>query len=144
PNTRNNMLLSLFGGVTLAVGLAFFFEYLDNRIKSPDEMKQHLGVPFLGMVPALFDKAVDSPLISNGVPANFSESFRAVRTNLLFSTAHEGGRSIVITSTGPGEGKTVVAANLAVALAQAGQRVLLVDADMRKPRVHIVFAKPQE
>jgi polysaccharide biosynthesis transport protein len=144
PNTRNNLLLALFGGSTLAVGLAFFFEYMDNRIKSPEEMKQHLGLPFLGMVPALFDSGVDSPLINNGVPNNFSESFRAVRTNLLFSSADEGGRSIVVTSTAPGEGKTVVASNLAMALAQAGQRVLLIDADMRKPRVHLVFEMLQE
>jgi capsular exopolysaccharide synthesis family protein len=105
---------------------------------------KHLGLPFLGMVPALFDKTLENPLISNGVPNNFSESFRNVRTNLLFSSAQEGSRSIVITSTGPGEGKTVVATNLAVALAQAGQRVLLVDADMRKPRVHTVFDRSQE
>ena len=143
PNTRNNLLLALFGGATLAVGLAFFFEYLDNRIKSPDEIKQHLGLPFLGMVPALFDKALENPLISDGVPSNFSESFRNIRTNLLFSSADEGGRSVLITSTGPSEGKTVVATNLAVALAQAGQRVLLMDADMRKSRVHIVFDRSQ-
>ena len=62
----------------------------------------------------------------------------------MFSSAEEGTRSVVITSTGPGEGKTVVATNVAVALAQAGQRVLLIDADMRKPRVHIVFDKPQK
>jgi polysaccharide biosynthesis transport protein len=143
-NTLNNLLLAVFGGATLAIGLAFFFEYLDNRIKSPDELKQHLGLPFLGMVPALFEKTLDSPLINNGVPANFLESFRTVRTNLLFSSAAEGSRTIVVTSTGPGEGKTLVATNLAVALAQAGQRVLLIDADMHKPRVHIVFGTPQE
>jgi uncharacterized protein involved in exopolysaccharide biosynthesis len=143
PNTRNNLLLALFGGATLAVGLAFFFEYLDNRIKSPDEIKQYLGLPFLGMVPALFGTAIENPLISQRTPSNFSESFRNVRTNLLFSSAEEGGRSVVVTSTGPSEGKTVVAANLAVALAQAGQRVLLVDADMRKPRVHTVFDRAQ-
>jgi capsular exopolysaccharide synthesis family protein len=107
-------------------------------------VKQHLGLPFLGMVPALFDKTIENPLINNGVPSNFSESFRAMRTNMLFSSADEGSRSVVVTSTGPGEGKTVVATNIAVALAQAGQRVLLVDADMRKPRVHVVFEKPRE
>jgi capsular exopolysaccharide synthesis family protein len=96
------------------------------------------------MVPALFDNAIQNPLINNGVPHNFSESFRALRTSLLFSSADEGSRCIVVTSTGPGEGKTVVATNLAVALAQAGHRVLLVDADMRKPRVHFVLDKPQE
>jgi capsular exopolysaccharide synthesis family protein len=144
PNTRLNLLLALFGGATLGIGLAFFFEYVDNRIKSPAEVQQHLGLPFLGMVPALFDKALENPLINNGVPPNFSESFRSVRTNLLFASADEGARSVVVTSTGPGEGKTVVATNVAVALAQAGQRVLLVDGDMRKPRVHIVFGKSQK
>jgi len=144
PNTQTNLLLAIFGGAILAIGLAFFFEYLDNRIKSPDEVKQHLGLPFLGMVPALFQNDIESPLINNGVPHNFSESFRAVRTNLLFSSAAEGSRSVVVTSTGPGEGKTLVAANLAMALAQAGERVLLVDADMRRPRVHTVFDKPQQ
>ncbi|MEP6915547.1 MAG: polysaccharide biosynthesis tyrosine autokinase, partial [Acidobacteriota bacterium] len=144
PNKRNNLLLALVGGAAMACGLALFFEYLDNRLKSPEEIKQYLGLPFLGMVPALFDKGIINPLISGKVPNNFAESFRAVRTNVLFASADEGARSIVITSTGPGEGKTVVSTNLAVALAQAGQRVLLIDADMRKPRVHAVFDKPRE
>jgi capsular exopolysaccharide synthesis family protein len=144
PRTRLNLLIGLFGGATVAVGLAFFFEYVDNRIKSPDELRQHLGLAFLGMVPAVFDKKAVNPLINNGVPTNFLESFRAIRTNVLFSTPESGSRCIVVTSTGPGEGKTLVASNLALALAQAGQRVLLIDADMRKPRVHEVFDRPQE
>ena len=144
PNTRNNLLLALLGGATLAIGLAMFFEYLDNRIKSPEELKQYLGLPFLGMLPALFDTGIENPLLNNGVPPNFSESVRGVRTNLMFSTTVEGARSLLVTSTGPGEGKTVVSTNLAVALAQAGQRVLLIDADMRKPRVHTIFGKPQQ
>lgn len=143
PNTGYNLLLALLGGAALAIGFAFFFEHLDNSIKTPDEVKQHLGLPFLGMVPALFDKNVENPLINGAVPTNFSESFRAVRTNVLFSSADEGARSIVVTSTGPGEGKTVVATNLAVALAEAGERVILIDADMRKPRVHAVFGRAQ-
>ena len=88
------MLLALFGGATLAIGLAFFFEYIDNRIKSPDEIKDRLGLAFLGMVPSLFDSTTD-PLINNGVPTNFSESFRAIRTNVLFTSAEQGGRSIL-------------------------------------------------
>jgi len=144
PNTRNNLLIGMLTGTIFAIGLAFFFEYLDNRIKSPEELTRHLRLPFLGMIPALFDYDASAPLINTGVPPNFSECFRTLRTNVLFSTAEEGLRSLVVTSTGPGEGKTLVATNLAVGLAQAGMRVLLVDADMRKPRVHMVFDKPRQ
>jgi polysaccharide biosynthesis transport protein len=144
PNTRNNLLIGMLTGAIFGVGLAFFFEYLDNRIKSPEELTRHLGLPFLGMIPALFDFDAASPLITNGAPPNFSECFRTLRTNVLFSTAEEGLRSLVVTSTGPGEGKTLVSTNLAVGLAQAGMRVLLIDADMRKPRVHMVFDKPRQ
>ena len=78
----------------LALGLAFFFEYLDNRIKTPNEMKQHLGVPFLGMIPAVTQgKDEPNPLINaEGVP-NFAEAFKTVRTNVLFSSAEDGLRS---------------------------------------------------
>jgi capsular exopolysaccharide synthesis family protein len=146
PKKMIDLLLALFGGGLLAAGLAFFFEYIDNRIKSPDEIKAHLGLPFLGLIPAikLDSHSGASPMINNGVPANFAEAFRTVRTNVLFSSAEEGGRSLVVTSTAPGEGKTLVATNVAMALAQAGQRVLLVDADMRRPRVHEVFDMSQQ
>jgi capsular exopolysaccharide synthesis family protein len=139
PNIFNNLLMALFGGLTLAIGLAFAFEYADDRIKNPDELKKHLGLPFLGMVPALFDKDITAPLIGKGVPNIFAESFRSIRTNLLFSSTDQGGRLVVITSSTPGEGKTMVSTNVAAALAQAGYHVLLIDADMRKPRVHQVF-----
>lgn len=141
PNVFNNLLMALLGGLTLAVGLAFAFEYADDRIKNPDELKKHLGLPFLGMVPALFNKTVSAPLISDGVSSMFSESFRSIRTNVLFSSTDEGGRLVVVTSSAPGEGKTVVSTNLSLALAQAGHRVLLIDGDMRKPRVHEVFGR---
>jgi capsular exopolysaccharide synthesis family protein len=144
PNRPLNLLLALVGGTALALGLTFFFEYLDDRIKSPDEVKVHLGLPFIGMVPALFDKNLPDPLMSNPVPATFAEAFRAIRSNVLFSSAEEGPKVMVVTSSAPGEGKTLVATNLAVALAQANQRVLIVDADMRKPRVHGIFQHAQE
>jgi succinoglycan biosynthesis transport protein ExoP len=141
PNTFNNLLIALLGGLALAVGFAFAFEYGDDRIKNPDELKKSLGLPFLGMVPALFDKTITNPLINNGAPNLFGESFRSIRTNVLFSSADEGSRLVVVTSSAPGEGKTAVSTNLSIALAQSGHRVLLIDADMRKPRVHEVFGR---
>jgi capsular exopolysaccharide synthesis family protein len=144
PNKTLNLLLGLFGGGLFAVGLTFFFEYVDNRIKSPEEIKGYLGLSFLGLVPKLSDKeASGTPLLHTGVPTLFAEAFRNLRTNILFSSTEEGGRSIVVTSTGPSEGKTTVASNLAVALAQSGQRVLLLDGDMRKPKVHTTFNESQ-
>jgi polysaccharide biosynthesis transport protein len=146
PHKLLNLSLALFGGAFLAVGLAFFFEYVDSRIKTPDEITHYLGLPSLGMVPALDPKTWQGgdPLISSGVPPGFAEAIRSIRTNILFSSTEEGVRTLVVTSTGPGEGKTMIATNLAIGFAQAGQRVLLIDADMRRPRVHEMFRQKQE
>src|SRR4029077_8745447 len=81
---------------------------------------------------------------NNGVPSDYAEAVRSVRTSLLFSSAQPGAKSLVVTSTGPGEGKTLMSSNIAIALAQAGQRVILIDADMRRPRVHELFVQDQE
>ena len=143
PSTTTNLAFGGSAGLILAIGLAFFFEYVDNRVKSPEEMTKYLGLPYLGMIPALFDDTV-VPLISNrNLNPTFSEAFRTLRTNVAFSSADEGLRSVMVTSTMPNEGKTVVATNLATALAQSGMRVLLIDADMRKGRVNSVFDKPR-
>jgi capsular exopolysaccharide synthesis family protein len=145
PRPLTNLLFGLFGGAVLAVGLAFCFEGLDNRIKTPDEIKRVLSVPFLGMIPSLPKGKGEAMLLNeSAAPSGFVEAFRAIRTNVLFSSADEGCRTVVVTSTRPGEGKTLVAANLAIALAQSGHRVLLFDGDLRKPRVHEVFDRPLE
>ena len=98
------------------------------------------------MIPELPKRnpSAGAPLLHNGAPQAFLESFRSLRTNLLFSSPDEGPQTLVISSTGPGEGKTTVASNLAVGFALAGQRVLLIDADMRRPRVHDIFELDQE
>jgi capsular exopolysaccharide synthesis family protein len=145
PNLRRAVLLSLVSGLIASLGLVFFVEYLDSRLKTPADLKQHLGVPFLGLIPAVArSKDQPNPLIHEVGLSNFSEAFKTVRTNVLFSSAEDGVRSLVVTSAGPGEGKSICSSNIAVALAQAGLRVLLVDADMRRPRVHEIFNQSQE
>ncbi len=140
PNSRRDLMLGFLGGLMVAVGLAFFMDYIDNRLKNPDEVKHYLRVGFLGLVPAVREsdlKAGEQPLLlTSKVPLNYAEAIRRVRTAVQFSSAEEGCRTVLVTSTQPTEGKTMVAANLAIALSQAGQRVLLIDADMRKPRQH--------
>jgi len=145
PRGLLSIVLALFGGTFLACGLVFFFEYLDSRIKTPEEIESRLGLPAIGLIPALGKnwRQVE-PLLSNGVPPDFAEAFKTLRTNVLFSAAEKGCRVVVVTSSGPGEGKTIVASNLAIGVAYAGQRVLLVDGDLRRPRVHEVFAYEQE
>jgi capsular exopolysaccharide synthesis family protein len=83
-------------------------------------------------------------MLQDNVPPAFAEAIRAVRTAVLFSSADEGSRSLVITSTGPHEGKTLVSSSLAITLAQAGQKTLVIDADMRRPRMHEALDRPQE
>lgn len=148
PNKSQNMVLGLFGGALTALLLVFAFEYFDSRIKTPEEIKTYLGLPHLGLLPLMAKgEGGDSNgyvVLDGAVPANFSEAFRVLRTNVLFSSAEAGGQSILVTSTGPGEGKSMVAANLAVSLAQASKRVLLIDADMRKPKVNRIFDLPEE
>ncbi|MEO7190509.1 MAG: polysaccharide biosynthesis tyrosine autokinase [Vicinamibacterales bacterium] len=146
PQTRRDLMTAAFLGLMMALGLAFGVEYFDSRIKLPDEIKTYLGLPLLGMIPAVpgADGGGEVPMLSGDVPPNFSEAIRSLRTSLLFSSAEEGGRAVVVTSTGPGEGKTLVASSLAITLAQAGLRTLVIDADMRRPRMHEALGRPQE
>jgi capsular exopolysaccharide synthesis family protein len=146
PRPRLNLGLGAFAGLLLAFGVAFLVEYVDSRLKSPEEIKACLGLAPLGIIPEINKRqnVSSNPLVNQGVPQNFSESFRALRTNVLFSHPDDGPQTLVITSTGPGEGKTMVASNLAISFALDGQRVLLIDADMRRPRVHDVFGLDQE
>jgi polysaccharide biosynthesis transport protein len=143
PRRMQNALISILGAALFAIGLAFGLDYLSDEIGSPDEIVRHLHVPFFGFVPIVSSESSDGnrPLFNDGQRASFGEAFRRIRTNVMLQVAPGGRRVVAVTSTGPSEGKTVVTANLAVALAKAGQRVLLVDADMRKPRLNGVFGR---
>ena len=134
PDVANNLLMALLAGVTLALGVAFGLEYLDDTIKTPEDITRKLRVPFLGLVPAVAgDK---QPLLSGPVPHDFGEAYRALRTSLVFTSGGEKTRVIAVTSAQPLEGKTTTACNLAMVLAFGGSRVLLIDADLRRPGVH--------
>ena len=141
--------LALILGPMLGIGLAFFLQYLDTTVKTRDDAEQATGLPVLGYVPALreelngdalsteragYDKlAIDRPRSA------LAEAFRSLRTGLSFSMGTQGVRSILVTSPSPLEGKSLVSINLAITFAQAGKRVLLVDSDLRKPRIHKTF-----
>ena len=143
PNKKQNLLLGIVFGLFGGTCLAFFIEYLDNTIKTPEEAEERLGLPMLGVIEhCKFGKAgeVSQELISlyEKHSANV-ESFKALRTSVLLSSSDKPPGAIVVTSMMPGEGKTTVAANLAITIAQTGQRVLFIDGDMRKPRLHKIF-----
>ena len=150
PNTRQNLLLAAVVGLFLGVGLAFFFEYLDNTIKTPEDLEQWARLPSFGMVPEIstnggrgrLGKGISCPveLVTYGHPKSMlSEAYRSIRTSILLSSSDGPAKMIAITSPNLGEGKTTTVINTAIALSQTGARVLIIDADMRKPRVHKIF-----
>jgi capsular exopolysaccharide synthesis family protein len=134
PDIANNLLMALMAGVALALGVAFGLEYLDDTIKTPEDITRKLRVPFLGLVPSVSGDR--QPLLSGPVPHDFGEAYRALRTSLVFTSGGEKTRVIAVTSAQPLEGKTTTACNLAMVLAFGGSRVLLMDADLRRPGVH--------
>jgi capsular exopolysaccharide synthesis family protein len=149
PNKKLNLLLAAVVGLFLGIGLAFFFEYLDNTVKSPEEVEQLIRLPSFGMVPEIsyerkkrLEKGVSLPveLITHGHPKSvLSEAYRNIRTSILLSFSEKPPKKIVITSPNPGEGKTTTVINTAIALSQTGAKVLIIDGDMRHPRVHKIF-----
>ena len=149
PNVKMNLLLAMVVGLFLGVGLAFFFEYLDNTIKTPEDVEQLIRLPSLGMVPELsYEKRKRSEkgafypveLVTHGHPKSvLSEAYRNIRTSILLSFSEKPPKKIVVTSANPFEGKTTTVINTAIALSQTGAQVVVIDGDMRKPRVHKIF-----
>ena len=135
PTGRRTWLLALGVGFVLAVGVAYGLDYMNDTIKTPEDVTRRLKLPFLGLVPSV--RGDKHPMLaSSHVPHDFGESFRALRTSLISKYPGEGTKLILVTSAQPLEGKTTTAANIAMALAYGGSRVLLVDADMRRPGLH--------
>jgi capsular exopolysaccharide synthesis family protein len=134
PNLRRSFMLGTIVAFLVAVGLVLGLDYLDDTIKTPEDIGR-LGLPFLALIPAV-RSGRDRPVLSGH--NDFSEAIRSLRTSIALST-RQGGTIVLVTSAQPLEGKTTTACNLASALAYGGARVLLIDADMRRPGVHKGF-----
>jgi non-specific protein-tyrosine kinase len=138
----NTMLAALVGAL-LGLGVAFLIEYLDDTVKTPDNVRDLTGLATLGGVVKLEGATPSDRLVasaSNRSPS--AEAYRVLRTNLQFSSLDKPLSTLVLTSATPGEGKSTTAANLAIVLAQAEKRVILVDADLRRPSIHKIFRLP--
>ena len=134
PNKPLNIALGIIIGLVVGVGLAFFIEYLDTSVKTIDDVERSLGAPVLGVIPQnvglLLDEGAESP---------HAEAYRVLRTNLLFSRKDDKLNTVAVVSAGAGEGKSTTVFNLASVFAQSGQRVLIVDSDLRRPTLHKMF-----
>lgn len=126
-----NISLGAFFGLLVGVSLAFFIEYLDTSVKTIDEVERVFQAPVLGVIPQNVGR-----LIEEGVDSSHAEAYRVLRTNILFSRKDQNLNSIVVVSAGMGEGKSTTVLNLATIFAQAGQRTLVVDSDLRRPTLH--------
>ena len=141
PQVMRNSLLAAVAGILLAAGIAFLVEYLDDTVKTPDDA-QEVGLGILATVQRAGGNGKKRPqelFALNQTRSPVTEAYRTLRTNLQFSSLDRPVHCLVVTSAMAAEGKTTTVANLAVVMAQAGKRVLLVDADLRRPAVHRLF-----
>jgi capsular exopolysaccharide synthesis family protein len=136
PNTRLNILLGLLAGLAVGVTVALIRTGLDNRVRGESDLRRVTNAPVLGGI-TFEQNAIKKPLLTQTRPQSpRAEAFRQLRTNLQFANISGKAKTVLLTSSLPGEGKSTTATNLAIALAQAGQTVCLIDADLRRPMVN--------
>lgn len=145
PNKKRNLLLGIILGIFGGVGLAFFIEYLDNTIKGAQELQDKFGLTVLGSIEEMKDKDkhIESFIVKNPL-SPMAESYRLIRTGLLLSSAEQPPKTMLVTSMNAKEGKTSTTANIARILAQGGSSVLVIDCDLRRPRMHEVMGIQSE
>jgi succinoglycan biosynthesis transport protein ExoP len=146
PQTMNVLLLASVLAPLLGIVFAFGTEYLDSRLKRPEEVSAYLRLPTLAVIPMVPGTSLlERRQFWDGTPMSFNEGIKVLCANLMANTpsADPAVSDVLVTSTTTGEGKTTIAASLAATMARRGHRVLLVDADMRRPALHQLFAQPQ-
>ena len=141
PNVITNTVLATLIGLLIAVGIIFLIEYLDDTIKTPEQVLADTKLSTLGAIAQIKAGTPSESIVAFNSPRDpLSEAYRVLRTNLGFSAIDGDLRSIVVTSGSPGEGKSTTAANLAIVMAQAGKRVVIIDSDLRRPIQHKILS----
>ncbi len=146
PKPKKDLMLWTVIGLLLGILGAFVLEYLDNTVKTSKEVEKLLGLPVLGLIPWMEEGDRDTqPLVAHFDPKSpVAEAYRTLRSNIKFASLGQPLKTLLVTSTVAKEGKTSTATNLAITVAQSGQRVLLIDADLRNPRLNRVFKVKRE
>ncbi len=139
PKVLNNTGMGALMGLMLAATIIFLIEYLDDTLKTPEQIRQVLGLSVIGYIAEIEHGKKESAYVSENPRSPVSEAFRTLRTNLEFAGVDQPIKSLLIVSVHPSEGKSTVAANLSVTLAQSGKHVFLLDADLRRPHIHRFF-----
>ena len=145
PNKKRSLAIGLLFGLCGGIGLAFFVEYLDNTVKNEKQLETKFGLNVLGTVEEVNGSAekIESYILQNPL-SPVAESYRLIRSGLLLSSADHPPRVILVTSMNAQEGKTSTTCNLARVLAQSKKKVLVIDCDLRRPRMHSLFTMPNE
>ena len=135
--TKNLFFLASLG-LVLGFGSTLFVEYIDNTVKTSDEVKRYLTLPVLGIIPRL-EKEVSPVLLQAGLKSTLNEAYQSLVFSLEQVTLKAGCKGILVASAKEGEGKTTIASNIAIAMARNGEKVILIDGDLRRPRIHHIF-----
>lgn len=143
PNTILNLALGAFAGIAAGLGLAFFFENIDQTLQTNQEIEQLVTTPTLAKIPSVWKWTQDGKAFMNGSSPE-GEAFRRLRTNILSLQKRAPLKALMVASAEPNEGKSTTTVNLAYSIAQSGNSVLVVDGDMRRPKMHDVFHLPNE